>query len=316
MDISLAMLEMTIHTLFLFLNLIFYMGYPMIAKKTHSCLKSIFLIIGFLMSWQVYAWNAVGHAVIATIAYERLKPDVRAKVDKMVSDLTKEYPTITQFNQMAPLMDDMRRQNIGIFAHLHYINHSFSTDGTVFKSQPDTHNVVWAIHEIEPIIKSTHANPYERARFLAFLVHLVGDVHQPLHNAELISAAHPEGDKGGNLYHIDSPTGHRKKISLHQLWDGGLGLFDLALSQDALTTLSHQITSLYPENYFQSKIDNLIPEEWSEEELKSAMSFVYTTKENEKPTPYYMDEGKKVAEQMAALSGYRLANLLNHLLSS
>lgn len=49
---------------------------------------------------------------------------------------------------------------------------------------------------------------------LHFLIHYVGDIHQPLHGASMVSSRFPKGDKGGNDFKIKHKDG-----DLHTLWD-------------------------------------------------------------------------------------------------
>lgn len=276
--------------------------------------KYLFFIAGLALSFHCIAWNALGHRVAANIAYERLQPNVRAKVDKMVIDLSKEYPDVTQFTQIAPWPDTLRAQKIDTFTHWHYINIAFSADATPLQDLIDDDNAVWAISKMEPVIKNSAANAYERARFLAFLVHVVADLHQPLHTVARISARHPEGDHGGNLYFVHSPTSTTQTVTLHKLWDDGLDIFSSEPSQKNVVSLSKLVTSLYPESYFGAKVNDLSPEDWANEGVKLAETFVYTTPEDQLPSSDYMTKGKEIAEQRVALAGYRLANLLNQLL--
>ena len=114
---------------------------------------------------------------------------------------------------MGPWPDTLRGQKIELYTRWHYTNLAFSADGTPLKNTVDTDNAVWAINHLLPIIGNTKANRFERARSLAFLVHIVGDLHQPLHSITRISAAHPEGDHGGNLYFIKYPAVKPQKIT-------------------------------------------------------------------------------------------------------
>lgn len=284
-----------------------------------SFFKYIFVVLISVQTFNSYAWNALGHMVVANIAYERLQPSVRIKIDKMVVDLAKEYPEINEFNQIAPWPDSIRSQKIETFTHWHYINLAFSEDGTPLKNISDADNVVWAVKQIEPIISNSKANPYERARFLAFLVHIVGDIHQPLHTVGRISATNPEGDHGGNLYFVKyplkNPLKNPQSMTLHKLWDQGIDLFSNDTSSSNIASLSNLITSLYPEKYFGSKVDDLTPENWADEGLAISQAFVYSTPEEQVPNENYSAKGKEVIEERIALSAYRLANLLNDLLA-
>ncbi|RDI45210.1 S1/P1 nuclease [Aquicella lusitana] len=259
-----------------------------------------------------FAWNALGHMVVAQIAYQELSPAARAKADKLVDYFHSEYPEMESFLNIAYWPDAIRSQKIDTYTRWHYIDIAFSNDGTPLKNLIDTDNAVWALNNVEKVVKNDKANPYERARFLAFLVHIVGDLHQPLHTVSYISAAHPDGDKGGNQYFIRY---NNDRINLHRLWDGGVGLFEQSATKENAASLAAIITARYPKDYFDKQIDDLNPDNWAQEGVATAKANVYNTPENLPPISGYIDNGKQTAQQRAALAGYRLAVLLDELLS-
>lgn len=271
----------------------------------------IFILLFTLYS---HAWNALGHMVIAQIAYDRLNPDVKKKVDMMVANLGKEYPDITSFYQLGPWPDFLRAQKIETFTRWHYIDMAFSSDGTPLKNLQDTDNAAWAIQQIKPVVGNSKANPYERARFLAFLIHIVGDIHQPLHTVSRISSMNPDGDQGGNLYHIKYPVFKPQTITLHRLWDQGVDFFVAETTADKVLFLSHQITSSYPEKYFKNRFSNINVSDWVSEGFQSATTFVYSTPEDQVPSEQYLQSARQMTQQKAALAGYRLASMLNQIL--
>lgn len=275
------------------------------------------VIIGFcfLFSFSsLLAWNAVGHMVIAQIAYDKLNPNAKKKVDVMVGDLGKEYPEIVSFYQLGPWADNLRSQKIDIYSHWHYTDMAFSVDDTPVKNITDTDNVVWAIGKIKPIVSNDKANPFERARFLALLVHVVSDIHQPLHTSSRISAKTPNGDQGGNLYYIKYPVAKPQTMPIHRLWDQGIDIFSIDGSSETITALSHQIMSLYPETYFPNKKLTSNVDMWANEGLSVSKSFVYSATENQVPSEAYLKTARQLAQEKAALAGYRLATMLNELL--
>lgn len=281
--------------------------------------KLITLVVALFVCSHSYAWNAVAHRVIANIAYANLTDNARAKVDSLVGRFHQEYPSISSFDEMAPWPDELHGQKIESFSHWHYFDLPLSGDGTPVKNLADTDNAVWAINMIKPVLKNTHANDYERARFLAFLIHIEGDLHQPLHTVSRISAEHLDGDQGGNLFSIIDPVS-KSKITLHKYWDGGLGVFDQntnnkSLSNETIASLSTDIMAHYPSDYFGAAVADLSPDHWASDGFGMASEFVYSTPERQVPNATYIDSGKKMAEQRVALAGYRLANLLNSLLS-
>src|SRR5262249_45029524 len=89
-------------------------------------------------------------------------------------------------------------------------------------------NVLQAIDFNAALLKDTHANRTNRAVALCWLLHTVGDIHQPLHSSALFTrtlfspATHAEGDRGGNrITLIPNPTNN-----LHSVWDDAPGSTD------------------------------------------------------------------------------------------
>ena len=278
-------------------------------SRFSSAVLSVVLLVTPLVC---KAWNAEGHMVVAKIAYDRLQPNVRAKVDAMVTVFSKEYPDLTDFVQIASWPDAIRSQKIESFTHWHYVDLPITADNLPTKNITDTDNAVWALNTLEPVVHNEHANPYERARFLAFLVHIVGDLHQPMHAVSRISLSHPDGDAGGNLFSVQWNQNGVHKTNLHHIWDEGLGVFTTKETLSNVDELAKAITALYPESSFQNVTD-LKPSDWAEESNSDA-KIAYETPENELPSSRYIIDGKNISGQRVALAGYRLAALLNQLL--
>jgi hypothetical protein len=282
-------------------------------KKNKLCLA---LITAFL-SGHVFAWNAVAHGVIATIAYENCNERTQQSIDHLVKVFSKEYPAMTQVADMAAWPDALHKQKIESFSHWHYIDVPLRGDGTAIKKRIDTDNAIWAINTLLPIIQNPHANKYERARALAFLIHIIGDMHQPLHTVSRVTADYPEGDLGGNLYPIIDPVSH-KKVSLHQYWDSGLGVFSVSsasrlMQADRVKYLSVDIMTRYPREHYGAKISDTNPWHWANEGFFLSKTVAYSVHEKRTPIPAYVEAGRTISEQQVALAGYRLANVLNAL---
>jgi hypothetical protein len=60
---------------------------------------------------------------------------------------------------------------------------------------------------------------------LRFLIHLVGDIHQPLHTVVLYTKQFPQGDMGGNKFYVLFPN--TTVTTLHMAWDSGMFLFSI-----------------------------------------------------------------------------------------
>ena len=80
-------------------------------------------------------------------------------------------------------------------------------------------------------------DPERRAIALAWLFHLVGDIHQPLHTAQLFTVDYPQGDRGGNEICVRVKEAERP-MDLHRFWDG------VITSSSNLTRLRNEAAAL------------------------------------------------------------------------
>jgi hypothetical protein len=274
--------------------------------------KLAFLCLILLFPLKALAWNALGHMVVADIAYLNLKPEVREKANKLVSYLHHEYPKTNSFVDISTWPDLIRWQKIEMFTHWHYIDVPF-TDGTApIVDTIDSDNGVWALNTMQRIVKNENANEYERGRFLAFLVHIVGDLHQPLHTVSRITSKTPKGDAGGNKVYVHYKG---KRVNLHTIWDEGAGAFTGEASPENAELLAKSIAARYPQQHFAARAKDLDANTWTKEGMENAKKYVYSTQEDAEVTTAYIENGRQLAEQEAALAGYRLAEMLNTLLA-
>lgn len=269
----------------------------------------LLIVIPFLLLYPFasFAWNAIGHMVIANIAYQNIQPHTKNEIEKLIGYFHKEYSDINSFVQIVTWPDSIRSQKIEMFTHWHYIDKPFSK-GKENEKLPniiDEDNAVWALGQITKVVKNDRANNYERARFLAFFAHIVSDLHQPLHTVSYVSQAYPQGDKGGNLYQVRYQG---DKTKLHHLWDNGVGLIN---GKDNVLSLTKTITTLYPRSFFGNKVNDLEPEHWLTEGMANAKNYVYAIQENQETDNAYIEKGQKIAQQEIALAGYRLAAMLD-----
>ena len=171
--------------------------------------------------------------------------------------------------------------------------------------------MLFGIAECEKTLRDPHAQPEYRAVMLSYLVHLLADLHQPLHCESWFSANYPKGDRGGNDFYVKpDQTG----LGLHGLWDGLLG--------STLNPRLHWNTAIE----FQSKFtrpalpelaSHTKPQAWSLESRQLAIDQGYLRGNlnggNSRETAHflpadYLKNAKAVAEKQGALAGYRLAD--------
>jgi hypothetical protein len=183
----------------------------------------------------------------------------------------------------------------------HFIDTPFTTDGTALPAIPAP-NVQERIALFRTVLASTSADAL-KSYDLAWLLHLIGDVHQPLHAATRVSRTDPSGDAGGNLVKLDC-----SKCELHAFWDQLLG------TDNNLNSVVKAAKELPKADVAQAaKSDE---KDWIAESFQEAQQNVYVAPvgPGDGPfalTPQYNKDAAALAEKRVALAGARLANLLN-----
>jgi len=280
-------------------------------------------------------WGAGGHMMVAQIAFGRLNPHAKSEVAKLLAIKVKvklpdgTQPTLSpksktllaaatakskDFVNSAHWPDDLRSmKEFNPFKPLHFIDTSFSDDGTALPTLP-TPNIVTELNRDVDILKNS-TDDNARAEALRFIIHFVGDVHQPLHCATRVSSAHPTGDAGGNLVLIKG-VGPK---NLHSYWDGGVGTFPPEGPNFAPPSLARVAAAAKKAVAANPDTDpglNLNDptnfQSWADESFKLAKDVAYSgIKSGSTPSTAYRTGGAKVANQRVAWGGYRLAALLN-----
>jgi hypothetical protein len=178
---------------------------------------------------------------------------------------------------------------------------------------------VTALEDNVKILRSS-TDTKAQAKALRFIIHFVGDIHQPLHCATRVDRSHPDGDRGGNLVSILAfdKNGQFKKTNLHSYWDGGLSSFPPTganFKPPALSLISQAATKVMAANRVTDpKLTLNDPfnfQLWADESFNLARDVVYKGVTSGKLSASYTSKGAIVARQRVAWGGYRLAALLN-----
>ncbi len=281
------------------------------------------------------AWWDMGHMTVAAVAYDRLEPAVRERVGALlrlnpdfetwVSGLPADQRDRAAFVHAATWADDIKRSNnyqresiahdganaaanIGYADHLahdywHYVDLPFSAGAP--GHAPDAPNALTQIEAFKKTLGSG-ASDDVKSYDLVWLLHLVGDVHQPLHATSRFSRALPKGDQGGNKETVCLAFTCGAK--LHAYWDGLLGDRGGPADAEALaaTLPAPDATAAAVED----------PATWVRESEQLAEKFVYTGPIGDGAGPFaltdaYQADAKRVAQQQVALAGARLARLID-----
>ncbi|HTI72139.1 MAG TPA: S1/P1 nuclease [Candidatus Limnocylindria bacterium] len=280
------------------------------------------LIALVLLPLTALGWGKEGHEIVARIAYENLSPATRIKVTQLLSD-TPGIVGPEPMESAATWPDEIRstpQLPIIIFTNLNVRNaagtfslHYADVSGEHFNPETDSDHgksVVSGIQRCGEVLRSTNSTPAERREALKFLIHFVGDAHQPLH-------AGRQTDRGGNDIHIAQFLNRKpaKGFNLHEVWDN---LLIQSRDRDPARYAEVLNANLNRKKH-PSSWSNLDPQSWIEESHKLAMTRAYLDENDQVITngavlgPLYVKDNVPVVELQLIKAGYRLSVLLNQL---
>lgn len=170
------------------------------------------------------AWGQTGHRAIAAIAENTMQPETLKKARALLDGHDLAY--------VSTWADEIRSDpgRYGYSFNWHYT--TWQDKDEHFHAADETRDTGFLLSQLErqlALLKDSKGEKSERAKALRFIVHLVGDLHQPLHVGG-------GNDMGGNTCHV---TWFGKASNLHTVWDSGL-IENNGLSYSELAAFSSQ----------------------------------------------------------------------------
>ncbi len=298
-------------------------------------------------------WDATGHRAMAAIAYDRLRPATRLRVDAIMrahpdiaalgDGLDLQTPSgIREVFLRASVWPDRIRGDARFYRETdpnalptpllpgfpsmarregwHYLTRSFSTDGTptIPLAEP---NVATVFPSLAASLSDNAVAPSVRAYNLSWIIHVVGDLHQPMHGTSRSSAADPAGDAGGNRVWVQLRGAARDSTNLHAVWDGWVGR---PAGPTPINEVALAITSELPMPMGQLDDALVIPRgdalaatvrAWADESATLARHVAYDLPPRVNGAPPvlnddYVERSTRIARQRLALAAYRLAAVI------
>ena len=306
------------------------------------CAKKLLAVVALFVAFacqQASAWNSIGHMAVAYAAYQRLSPAERARA----AALLRHNPYYHVWLKYVPAGTSVSNRNMYVFlmaatwpdeikaigsgytgndtppqgelpslntgysdkqAHKywHFVDTPLSSDGTSLPTAPGP--MLTQKITLFRAALATQEPDTLKSYDLVWLLHLVGDVHQPLHCSTRVSSAKPGGDLGGNLVLVNGPS-----KELHAFWDGALGQ---GVTKNFMTAIKVGKTLPPPD---ETLVSDDKEDDWAGESFAPAKSSVYVDPVGAglgpfTMTPAYTVNTQQIAKQRIALAGARLANLL------
>ncbi len=263
-------------------------------KMLRVLLASALLIL-LVLPFGASAWSAFGHRLVAALAATELTPQAQRQVAWLLQG--EEDPTLPGIASWA---DQLRENDPDLgkrSAKWHYLNLPAGTcDYVPGRDCKNGDCVVEAIRRQTSILRDRSRPRAERAQALKFVVHFIGDVHQPLH-------AGLGSDRGGNDVQVNLDG---NGLNLHSLWDREL-LASRGLDEPG-----------YIRQLQRLPVDSIMPGgplTWAREscELRSQPG-LYPLQS--KIDADYVSRWRPLAETRVRVAAHRLAHVLNEALAT
>jgi hypothetical protein len=319
-------------------------------------LPALALVFALLLPQSLLAWNATGHQVVAGIAWDNMTPAARRNVigllqaapeDACLRDL---FPTDArplelrqrEFFMRAATWADLVRSNGDDDKRActrfhrrdwHFINYFWEgISGATGEDAPRNRRDVktpevdaverlgWLRQNVTCSTAVCATSAEERATMLAWILHLAGDIHQPLHASARVTTAPGEeqGDQGGNLFKLGT---EQRSPSLHSYWDR---IVDASVPRRENETNNYgayldrviaMIEQEHPRAAAAPRLHAGDFAEWSLESFETTTLLVYpaTLQRNVLPDDAYRERAFAASRTALAMAGYRLADLLNQM---
>lgn len=247
------------------------------------------LVCGLLMPIPAFPWGQKGHDTTAFIAENHLTPITKATVEEILDGKSIVY--------YANWLDNASHTPEYSYSKTwHYKN---IDEGVTFEEAPllEDGDVVRAVYEQIDILKDSNTSKEDKQLALKILVHVMGDMHQPMHMGHA-------SDLGGNRWTVKY---FDRDSNLHSVWDSSV---PEAAHKWTYTEWQNQIDRLKPEE-ITLILTNGSPEKWAEETYEICKQVYSQTPEGYKISYDYISDWTPVVEQQFLRGGIRLADLLN-----
>lgn len=253
-------------------------------------------ITAILSAILLASWGFLGHKTIGQIAETHLTPQAKASVQALLGN--------QNLADVASWADEVRGSDPAYrrTASWHFINVPPGLTFEQFKDQvsnSDKPNVYTALLDQENILKNPASTADQKIVALKFIVHFVGDIHQPMH----VSRAE---DKGGNTIQVNF-LGH--STNLHSLWDTGLLEHD---ANDA-ATLAAKYDHPTEAQIKKWQNDPQIRWAWESYQISGKLYEDIDAMNSRSLDESYYNDHISIVRQRIEQAGIRLAGLLNTL---
>lgn len=306
--------------------------------------KAIFItLIAISASLPAMGWDDVGHKITGYIAWQRMSPQARENVIKILRAAPEDSQLGTFYMSYGPEPEDTRKLEYFMFVptwadvirdrafdtrYKKYHKGNWHYSDTFWKQVngnvetlsgfEEGGQAVTRLVELDAVIRNASATNADKAIAIAWIMHLGGDIHQPLHTSARVTDTEPKGDQGGNLFLLTpAGTARENQVNLHWFWDSIVGrnmpLKNNMCDRDYIEMTAKKMMKKHSFASLSGKLNLAKYGDWQKEGFayNNTIVFPATLKRNEMPSAEYRKNAFKLAESQLALAGYRLGETLN-----
>lgn len=256
-------------------------------------LRFLFTITALMMfSFSSHAslkWGATGHRTVGAIADQYTSKKAKRQIKKLLNH--QSLALVSTFGD--DIKSDPRFKK---FETWHYVNMDFNETYQTSKKNPEG-DLVTGIAYCKTIITDSKASDEDKAFYLKMLIHLIGDLHQPLHIGR-------EQDRGGNDIKVQWQF---RDTNLHKVWDSQM-IDSYKMSYSELASNTNYLTKEQIKTYQQGTVID-----WVNATQLLANDIYASTKPGENLHYAYSYKYLDVARTQLQIAGIRLAKVLNDL---
>src|SRR5436190_13809481 len=250
-----------------------------------------------------FSWDETGHKITAYIAWQQMTPEVRDKVIKILRAAPEDAQLSTfympygsrseearkrEFFMIAAVWADMiKDRDLSVrnekYSHPNWHYHdTFWTekDGKVIFPEgiEDTGMLMQKLADFDKVIRANGTDA-DKAIAIAWLEHLIGDLHQPLHTTtHMRDENDKKGDQGGNKFFL-TPKGAKPSMNLHLFWDNVINQTipnkNDVCEFDYLEPIGNDIIKAFPYSSVEKRLARDKFDIWEKESVDIATSEVY-----------------------------------------
>lgn len=288
-------------------------------------MKYLTLVVALLLvASPVYSFWSTGHMIISRIALEELEQQdpvylkqIQTEID-LLTEFSKEGNH--SFVESAVWADDNKGIAWSAFNGWHFVDTPVIDPDFKGETEYEAMNATWALYEMRKTLRNKNHPKFNSDLALSFawryLIHLAGDIHQPLHASSYYSAKFPNGDRGGNSFKINYPEDRQVK-NLHALWDACVGQYGSIFAPttetqyEYLSQVAANLTAEYPRSKVAARVSILDERVWADESNQIAKDYVYNgITPDSTPSEEYLKRGRTMIDEQLVVAGYRLADVM------